>query len=636
MAKRIITAIIFLAVCFNTPNLSYSQNSPNQNTPKKQLEQIETLQNTEWLLVNTEHFAIVSNTDPERAKLIAYKLEQYRYIFSLLTPSLVATTPIPAKVHVYKDSSSYLAGLPKVEGQVISGYLQRGSDIISINDLFNITDSVSYHEYTHLLTRNDITYPLWFSEGIAEFYETIEVYDKQVRIGDINPSRLNLLKLGTLIPLEKMLSFRSYNQVLKETSLDLFYAQSWFFTHYMMMDDERRAKLIDFLNRQANEQSVQSAFKEAFKCDFEKLEENLNAYLAISKFKVFTFEFDPSKVDSDVEIISLSEEDKIKKLKELPQNTSNSPNLSFTLQKNKNTNTIAIIPNFSEFSKTFSLKTILNDRPVGLPPNNPEQTAKTKEALQRFNLANQLIEENKKDEALAEYEKVITLDNEFAPAYMQIGNIYSEKKLYDLARLAYEKARTVAPSYAGTYLNLAVTQYEQGKIDDAESSFRTALSLYPSSAASHLGLGNIYLQKRDYARARNEFNKTLSLVRGKGLEALNAQIGLGAVHFYQGFYEKAKENYSAAIKIDNYNGTWHRAYGDSCMMLKQYDQAKVAYLRAIGLNSRDTKAKASLEWIEKNDEYLRKNEEYLRNTKQKNSIKPKVEPAKNNFLSKKR
>ncbi len=620
MAKNVIITIILLAIYLNTTVLSYSQ-TPLTTSPT----QVEVSPNSNWLLINTEHFAVASNTDPERAKLIAYKLEQYRYVFSLLTPSLVATAPIPTRVHVYRDSTSYLAGLPQMDGQVISGYFQRGSDVISINDLFNITDSVSYHEYTHLLARTDKNYPLWFSEGIAEFYETFEVYDKQVRIGEITPNRLSLLKLSDMIPLQKMLNFRGYNQVLKETSLDLFYAQSWFLTHYLMMDDERRAKLVDFLNRQADGQSVESAFKEAFKYDFEKLEENLKAYLIISKFKVFVFDFDSSKVDSDIEIISLTEEDKINKLKEIPSK------VSITLRKNASDNKTGIIPDFSELSKTLTIKCVLSDRPVGLGANNPEQTAKTKEALQKFNLANQLIEKNQKDSALIQYEQVIKLDPEFAPAYMQLGNIYSEKKLYDLARLAYEKARSVAPSYAGTYLNLAVTQYEQGKIDEAESSFRTALSLYPSSAASHLGLGNIYLQKRDYGRARNEFNKTLNLVRGKGLEALNAHIGLGAVCFYQGVYEKAKEHYQSAIKLDSSNGAWHRAYGDTCLMLKQYDQAKIAYLRAIELNSKDTKAKDSLQWLEKNDEYLRKHDEYLRIIKQRSSTKPKAEPAKHNL-----
>src|SRR5437773_2074430 len=52
----------------------------------------------EWLLVKTEHFTVLSNTDPERAKLIAFKLEQYRYVFNQLAPQLVAKLPVPARV----------------------------------------------------------------------------------------------------------------------------------------------------------------------------------------------------------------------------------------------------------------------------------------------------------------------------------------------------------------------------------------------------------------------------------------------------------------------------------------------------------------------------------------------------------
>jgi tetratricopeptide (TPR) repeat protein len=574
---------------------------------------------SDWLLVNTQHFTVVSNTDPERAKLIAYKLEQYRYVFSLLSPELVAASPVPTRVHVYRDGTSYSAGIPQMKDQVISGYFQPGSDLISINDLFNITDSVSYHEYTHLLAHADESYPMWFSEGIAEFYETFEVFDNKVRIGEVNSSRLHLLKIDEFIPLKKMLTFRGYSQVLKETSLDLFYAQSWLLTHYLMMDDERRAKLVDFLHRQNIGQSVEVAFKEAFQIDFEKMEENLKAYLAVNKYKVFVFNFDNQKIDSDIEIVSLSEEDKLTKLKELSSNQ----NVAFTLKKaNSDEPHIGIIPKFALLADNLGIKCLLSDRPVESSNSNPEQSAKTKEALERFSLANELLENNKIDVALSEYEKVIKLDTEFAPAYMQIGNIYSEKKEYDLARLAYEKARSVAPNYAGTYLNLAVSQYEEGRSEDAEASFRTALSLYPSSAASHLGLGNIYLQRKDYSQARSEFNKTLNLVRGKGVEAINAHIGLGAVFFYQSLYEKAKEHYQAAIKLDPKNNIWHRAYGDSCLMLKEYEQAKVAYLHAIELNSKDAKAQAGLQWIQKNDEYLRM-------LKQRNASKPKTESTKN-------
>lgn len=592
MWKNIITTIIFLTIYLVTI-------SPAQTTEDKA---IETNQLSDWLLVKTENFAVVSNTDPERAKLIAYKLEQYRYALSLLTPNLIASAPIPARVHVYRNGSSYSAGLPVANQQVISGYFQPGSDLITINDLFNISDNVSYHEYIHLLARSDITYPLWFSEGIAEFYETFEISNHKVRLGEVNPSRLHVLKLSEFIPLNKLLKFNAYSQVIKETTLDLYYAESWFLTHYLMMDEERRAKLADFLERQSKGQDIESAFEQAFKYDLNKLEENLKSYLAINKYKVFIFNFDGEKIDSDIEIISLSEEEKIKQLKDLPNNTNN---LSVVLRSQNKGNKPEIIPDFSNLSSNLDLKCILSDRSPNLPPSDPEQPAKAKAALEKFILGNQLVEEGKKAEALVIYEQVVKLDPDFAPAYMQMGNIYSTDKFFDQARLAYEKARSIAPNYAGTYLNQAITQYEQGKTDEAEGSFRTALSLYPSSAASHLGLGNIYLQRRDYKRARNEFTRTLSLVRSAGLEAVNAHIGLAACYFYQGQYEKAKEHYSAAIKLEPNNYIWHRAFADSCLMLKQYEQAQVAYLKAIKLNAKDEQALSKLAWIEKYNQYLR-------------------------------
>src|SRR5581483_793918 len=158
------------------------------------------------------HFAIISNTDPERSKLIAYKLEQYRYIFSQMAPELVVNKS-PVRVLVFRDGASYSAGAPKFNvNSSIAGFFQAGKDLITINDLFNISDNVSFHEYTHVLTRADNEYPLWFTEGIAEFFETFEIADKTARIGEITASRLHLLQITDAVPLRKLLSFNGYNQ----------------------------------------------------------------------------------------------------------------------------------------------------------------------------------------------------------------------------------------------------------------------------------------------------------------------------------------------------------------------------------------------------------------------------------------
>lgn len=593
-ARTVLIILALLAICW--PTAARAQSSPTNSSGYS----------SDWLLVNTDHFTVLTNTDPERAKLIAYKLEQYRYIFSQFAPELVAATPAPTRVQVFRDGSSVNAALARLGNinNVVAGYFQPGKDLIAINDLFNISDNVSFHEYTHLLTRLDGNYPLWFVEGIAEFYETFEIVGNKARIGEITTSRLHIMRMTKFIPLRKMLAFASYHQVMEETSLDTFYAQSWLLTHYLMTDDRRRAQLTEYVKLLRSAESPDAAFRTAFQCDYDDLEAGLKRYLAEGKYQVYTLSFDSEKIESDVDIISVEETEKSKAIlaKFGSEPEDGKFNLVLSRQPAKEP---AVIINFSAFTERLGIKTAPSTRPVVLESADPSMHARSKEALEQFNAGNQANEGGDQESALASYERAIKLDPDLAPAYTQIGNIYALRKDYEMARLAYEKARAVAPSYAGTYLNVAVMQYEQGKANEAEASFRTALSLYPSSAAAHLGLANIYLQRRDYNRARTEYTRTLNLVRGKGPEALNAHIGLGAVYFYLGEHEKAKEQYQRCIKLDPGNGAWHRAYADNCRLLRQFDEATSAYLRAIELNANDAKALESLEWIRKIIEYQR-------------------------------
>lgn len=592
--------MILLTLISNNQVLAQDINTPDHSLPNSSM--------ADWVLVNTEHFSIVSNTSPERAKLIAYKLEQYRYALSQLMPELVATAPVPSRVQVHRDSSSYSTSIGKSVGvtTTISGYFQPGIDMISVNDLFNISDNVSFHEYIHLLNRFDNEYPLWFTEGIAQYFETFEITGQKVHIGEITTSKINSLKMGNLIPLKKLLAIHNYSEITRDYSIDTFYAQAWLLTHYLMMNDNRRTQLVQFLELLKAGKSGEMALTAAFQSNAERLDEELKNYLTASKFEIFAFDFDTTKVDTDVEVISLTEADKVKKVAELLEHREYNVRLTATGTSAQ----IKIIPDFKALTASLAIKTLPSNRPTTREISHTEMVGKTKEALDIFNQGNDLLEAGNLTAALAKYEQAVKLDAEFAPAYTSIGNIYAQQKSYDMAQRAYEQAREVAPDYAGTYLNLAVTQYEQGNAGQAEHYFRMALSLYPSSAASHLGLANIYLEKQDYAHARTEYTKTLNLVCGTGPEALNAHIGLGAIYFYQGNHQKAKEQYQQAIKLDPKNINWYRAYAENCRLLKEYDLAAAAYRQVLAMNAADSRSKEVLAWLEKYQEYQKLSEHY--------------------------
>lgn len=551
----------------------------------------------DWLVVRTDHFTVISNTDPERSKLIAYKLEQFRHILTTVCPALVADSPRPVHVRVFRDATSYYEALPVLASlqSVVAGFAERSSSTITINDLFNISDNVSYHEYIHVVTGNQKNLPLWYEEGVAQFYENFEVLGTSARLGEISPSRLHSLRLGPMLRLKRMLTLSSYQQIMRETTLDLFYAQSWAFMHFLLMHEKgsRKDQLKSYLRLYSSGVEPEEAFQKAFTVSVDELDNEFKAYLERSSFRSLQFDFAQEQIESDIEIRTLEEE------KLSPQ--LHTPPTPITRQADP----LDILLDIPLLEAKHKWRYLPAARPVTLAATSPEMVDRVKQALERFKVGTQLMESGQNQEALRMFEEAVKLDPEFGPAYANIGTIYALKGEYEFARLAYEKAREVAPGYAGTYLNFAITQMENGKENDAESSFRMALSLYPSSAAARLGLGQIYLKQRQYQKARAEFSKAINLSRGRGIEALNAYIGLAATYFYAGDYERARQQYAQAIRIEPSNAVWYRAYADCARMLKNLDESEAYYRKALSLDPKDRRALEGLDYLQRLAEYRR-------------------------------
>jgi len=86
-----------------------------------------------------------------------------------------------------------------------------------------------YHEYTHALLRlNFSNLPLWFNEGLAEFFGNSTLGDKEIRTGTIDPGHLYLLNQSKLIPIETLLEVDHNSPYYNESNrASVFYAESW-------------------------------------------------------------------------------------------------------------------------------------------------------------------------------------------------------------------------------------------------------------------------------------------------------------------------------------------------------------------------------------------------------------------------
>src|SRR5215213_3856334 len=157
-----------------------------------------------WVSVHTKNFFMVGNASEKEIRQVALKLEQFRTVFTKLFPNIKFNTPVPTTVVVFKSDSSYAPFKPSTN---TAGYFQPGQDVNYITlttelqsmDAFNVI----FHEYTHLLVNNTFTNaPVWFNEGLAEYYSTFRIADDQkVELGVAIGNHVLLLRQSKMLPL---------------------------------------------------------------------------------------------------------------------------------------------------------------------------------------------------------------------------------------------------------------------------------------------------------------------------------------------------------------------------------------------------------------------------------------------------
>ncbi|MGH7939219.1 MAG: tetratricopeptide repeat protein, partial [Bryobacteraceae bacterium] len=111
----------------------------------------------------------------------------------------------------------------------------------------------------------------------------------------------------------------------------------------------------------------------------------------------------------------------------------------------------------------------------------------------------------------------------------------------------------------------------------------TALRLAPDSAEAHLSMADHYLRcQRDYKRA----DKELALARPSLPNSIPFLTLSGYLHRREGKWEEGKRDFARAVELDPRNINASNLLGDTCVLLRQFDEGIAVSNRAIaaGLN----------------------------------------------------
>jgi len=445
-----------------------------------------------WVSIRTKNFFLIGNGNEKDIRQVALKLEQFREAFTIIFPNIRFNSAVPTTVIVFKSKSSYAPFRP---GPNLAGYFQPGQDVNYITlttevgnsgpEAVKLTGSqdpftVIFHEYTHLLVKNTFeNAPLWFNEGLAEYYSTFKMADDQkFALGTPIGNHVYLLRDSKMLPLKTLFAVDHksphYNESKKQ---GIFYAQSWALLHYMLIGKAGKAEqFTKFLDLTAANVPAEDAFQQAFGMPFEAMEKELRNYVQKDRYNVLNGRFkNKLELDTTAAATPLSEAEAQAYLGDL---------LLHSYRKDAYT--------YLEKALQLDPNLAMAHASLGMAYFREGKVAEARASLER---AVALSSQN----YLVHYDYAFTLSRQ-APDEQVSG--YTPEVAAKI-REHLQKAIALRPDYMESYNLLAFVSLVTGEnLDAAIASMKQALNVAPGRHDFSLTLAQLYARTGDFKQAR--------------------------------------------------------------------------------------------------------------------------------------
>ena len=260
----------------------------------------------EWRSLRSEHFQVIGDVSQGQLRDVALQFEQFRQVVTQLIPAALRSGSPPVVVVVFPDQRSHGPFMPRVNGRTlpVAGMFLGGQDVNYITvslEAGHESFAVVFHEYSHLLLRSVFANaPLWFSEGLAEYYSTFQVMNggRSARIGNPIAEHVELLRERRM-PLSQLFAIGHDSKEYNTDGLprSLLYAQSWAVVHHALHGDTRRhSELVGFAQRRAAGGGLEDSLRATYGLSPDQLDSEVQAYLRRDIYRVLQLDFTTSVV----------------------------------------------------------------------------------------------------------------------------------------------------------------------------------------------------------------------------------------------------------------------------------------------------------------------------------------------------
>ncbi len=252
-----------------------------------------------WIQLRSANFLLEGDADERDIRDVARRLEEFRETLSrLLTNARFDRTP--TIIVVFGNDRSYAPVKPTFQGKPVDSpaFFQPGPDAHYVAMVVGRADPLAmvFHEFTHQFVRANLgIVPLWFEEGLAEYYSSFSADGKRAYVGKVIEPFVLMLR-DRWVPLVQVLTTVHASPLYNnDANRDVFYAESWAFVHCLLNgpgSDARRVQLFRFLYRLGTGMALEQASMEAFGASIAGMEKELRQYVRQMSFTSGIVTFD--------------------------------------------------------------------------------------------------------------------------------------------------------------------------------------------------------------------------------------------------------------------------------------------------------------------------------------------------------
>ena len=290
-----------------------------------------------WRKYKSANFIVYSDYPKKTALKKIHRFELFKKSLHQLLAIPESVETVPFEVYLFKRKSSLRKFTTSFN---TSGFYRDrlGHPLMVVGP--DTKDAIFFHEYVHFLTYRlgNFVYPRWYSEGIAEFYSTLEFKKEKAVIGRVPWDRRDWLVYEDMLPLESLLEPGEKFKSSRFTGR--FYATSWLLAHRMMLGTANDMKdysqpFKQYLLRHTQGEKGADVFFAELGVDSKELYNDLRRYARKHRWNAIAMQV--PEIQSEVLVSELSSQEVVNSQVRLALATNNWDQASELLADNQKT-----------------------------------------------------------------------------------------------------------------------------------------------------------------------------------------------------------------------------------------------------------------------------------------------------------